>query len=145
MPELTDWLNSINKTKEDLLSDDDAGISEKEYLPYIINRCLSYFPDIIFIINELNKRPDMDKKMQYHFLLHMLEKKNRFSPWQKKDKIDDLELIKKHYKYNNRTAKEALEVITDSELQKLKNYIESGTSSDVVINNKKKKTHTRKK
>lgn len=140
MPELKDWLNSINKTKEDLLVDDDTGMLEKDYLPYIINRCLSYFPDIILIINELNKRPDMDKKMQYHFLLHMLEKRNRFSPWQKKESSEDVDLIKKYYKYNSSTAREALRVVKEEDLIKFKNYVSpQKLSADTKKINKRKK------
>ena len=39
MTELKDWLNSINFTKDDLTEDDPDTI--KDYLPYIVNMCLS--------------------------------------------------------------------------------------------------------
>ena len=37
--ELKDWLNSINQTKENII-DIDPDL-EKDYPPYIINKCLS--------------------------------------------------------------------------------------------------------
>ncbi len=55
--ELKDWLNSINKNKKNLIDEDPS--SEKEYSPYIINKCLSAEIDCIMFINEMN---------QYHFL-----------------------------------------------------------------------------
>ena len=48
MPELKDWLNSINFTKEDLSED------TKDYPPFIINRCLSGHIDCILFANEMN-------------------------------------------------------------------------------------------
>ena len=50
--ELKDWLNSINQTKINLI-DEDLEI-EKEYPPYIINRCLSGHIDAIMFANEMN-------------------------------------------------------------------------------------------
>ena len=37
--ELKEWLNSINQTKENLIDEDPS--LEKEYPPYIVNRCFS--------------------------------------------------------------------------------------------------------
>ena len=54
--ELKDWLNSINLTKKNLI-DEDASI-EKEYPPFIINKCLSGHLDTVLFANEMN---------QYHF------------------------------------------------------------------------------
>ena len=55
--ELKDWLNSINQTKQNLIEEDPS--LEKEYAPYIINRCLSGHIDCIMFANEMNR---------YHFL-----------------------------------------------------------------------------
>ena len=87
--ELKDWLNSINFNKEDLSED----ISS--YPPYIINRCLSGHLDCVMFANEMNKHHFLDKDMQYSFYLNTLRKRKRFSPWLRKDKVTDLECIKK--------------------------------------------------
>ena len=81
--ELKDWLNSINQTKKHLI-DEDPSI-EKDYPPYIINRCLSGHLDCIMFANEMNIHNNIPKKMQYDFYLNSLRKKKRFSP--KPDKI----------------------------------------------------------
>ena len=44
--ELKDYLNSINFTKEYLMSEEDP-TWEKKYPPFIINKCLSGFIDTI--------------------------------------------------------------------------------------------------
>ena len=51
--ELKDWLNSINQTKINLI-DEDPSI-EKEYPPYIINRCFSGHLDAVLFANEMNR------------------------------------------------------------------------------------------
>ena len=50
--ELKDWLNSINQSKKNLI-DEDPSI-EKDYPPYIINRCFSGHLDAVMFANEMN-------------------------------------------------------------------------------------------
>ena len=76
--ELKDWLNSINQTKKNLI-DEDPSI-EKEYPPYIINRCFSGHLDAVMFANEMNKYNFLPKKMQYDFYINTLRTKKRFSP-----------------------------------------------------------------
>ena len=45
---LSEYLNAINHSKDDLLVDEHA---EKKYVPFVVNRCLSYFPDTIMQAN----------------------------------------------------------------------------------------------
>jgi hypothetical protein len=89
MTELKEWLNSINQTKTHLIDEDPS--LEKEYPPYIINRCLSGHIDCVMFVNEMNQYHFLPKKMQYDFLLNSLRKKKRFSPGS--DKIKSKILI----------------------------------------------------
>ena len=108
MTELKDWLNSINQTKKHLIDEDP--LVEKEYPPYIINRCFSGHLDAIMFANEMNKYHFLPKKMQYDFMLNSLRKKKRFSPWLRQDKIKDLDYVKRYYGYSNEKAKQALKI-----------------------------------
>jgi len=120
MTELKDWLNSINFTKEDLSEE------IKTYPPYIVNRCLSGHVDCIMFANEMNKYHFLDKDMQYSFYLNSLRKKKRFSPWIRKDKITDLECVKKYYGYNNEKASQALKILTKEQITFIKQRLEIG-------------------
>ena len=51
--ELKNWLNSINQTKKNLIDEDPS--VEKDYPPYIINRCFSGHLDAILFANEMNR------------------------------------------------------------------------------------------
>ena len=121
--ELKDWLNSINFTKENLIEDPDMISS---YPPYIINRCLSGHLDTVLFANEMNKYSNLDKDMQYSFFLYTLRKRKRFSPWLKKEQIDDLDLVKKHYGYSNEKAKVAVTLLTKTQLETIRNKHDMG-------------------
>ena len=122
--ELKDWLNSINFTKENLLQEDPS--LKKEYAPYIINRCLSGHIDCIMFVNEMNKYASLDKDMQYSFYLNSLRKRKRFSPWIRKDKVSDLEIVKRYYGYSNEKASQALKILSNEQLNFIKQRLDTG-------------------
>ena len=126
MTELKDWLNSINFNKQNLIEEDPSTI--KDYAPYIINRCLSGNIDSILFANEMNKYSFLDKDMQYSFYLNTLRKKKRFSPWLRKDKVTDLEIIKQYYGYSNEKASNALKILPPEQINFIKQRLETGGS-----------------
>ena len=124
--ELKDWLNSINQTKKNLI-DEDSSI-EKEYPPYIINRCYSGHLDAIMFANEMNKYNFLPKKMQYDFFINTLRVKKRFSPWLRKDEIKNLDYVKRYYGYSNEKAKQILKILSKEQLNFIKSKFETGGS-----------------
>ena len=124
MTELKDWLNSINQTKKNLM-DEDPSI-EKEYPPYIINRWFSGHLDAILFANEMNMYSFLPKKMQYDFFINTLRTKRRFSPWIRKDLVDNLDCVKRYYGYSNEKAKQALKILSKEQLDFIKSKFEVG-------------------
>jgi hypothetical protein len=122
--ELRDWLNSINQTKENLIDEDPS--LEKEYAPYIINRCLSGHIDSLLFANEMNMHHSLPKKMQYDFLINTLRKRKRYSPWIRKEKLDDLECVKSYYGYSTQKAQQALKILTSQQITLIKRKLEIG-------------------
>jgi hypothetical protein len=122
--ELKDWLNSINFTKENLMGQDPT--SAKEYAPYIINKCLSAHIECILFANEMNMNHSLDKDMQYSFYLNTLRKRKRFSPWIRKDKVQNLEYVKRYYGYSNDKAIQALKILNKTQLNFIKQRLETG-------------------
>ena len=122
--ELKDWLNSINFNKENLIEEDPEAISS--YPPYIVNRCLSGAVDSVLFANEMNLNAHLDKDMQYSFFLYTLRKRKRFSPWLKKEQVDDLDLVKKHYGYSNEKAKVAVSLLTKTQIEYIRNKHDMG-------------------
>ena len=122
--ELKDWLNSINQTKENLIDEDPS--LEKEFSPYIVNRCFSGHLDAIMFANEMNQYPGLDKKLQYDFFINIVRPRKRFSPWGKKEKVDNLELVKQYYGYSTEKAVQALEILTPTQLDVIKTKLNKG-------------------
>jgi hypothetical protein len=122
--ELKDWLNSINFQKNDLQDEDPTAI--KQYSPYLINRCLSGFIDTIMYANEMNINNHLDGRLQYLYYLNTIRKKKRFSPWLKKDKINDIELIKQYYGYSNEKAKSALSLLNKEQINVIRKRLDTG-------------------
>jgi len=126
MYELKDYLKAINETKEPLLDSDDV-MWEKKYPPFIINRCLSMFYDTVMHSNEMNGLHFLPKRMQFHYFINSIRKKKRFGgKWLNQKKVKDLELIKEYYGYSNQKAKEALNLLSDDQIDEIKLSLSKG-------------------
>ena len=125
MYELKDYLKAINQSKEKLMDGDDEEW-EKKYPPFIVNKCLSPFPDTIQLVNEMNQLPHLDKKLQFDFLINSLRPRKRYSPWMKAKKLDNLEYVKEYYGYSNDKAKTALEILNDEQISAIKKKLNKG-------------------
>jgi hypothetical protein len=123
MPELKDYLNSINITKKDVMLDE---FDEKKYPAYVVNRCLAPFPDTIFYVNEMNRLCLLDSRLQYDFLLNSIGKRKRFAKWLRASKLKNLDLVKEYYGYSNEKAKQALEVLTEEQIKIIKTKLIKG-------------------
>ena len=97
---LSEYLNAINYTKESLLDTEDESV-EKEYTPFVVNRCLSYFIDTVLYVNEMNRLPHTDKKMQFDYLLSSIRKNKRYSKWLRRESEENLDLVKQFYGYSD--------------------------------------------
>jgi len=125
MYELKDYLNAINHTKEKLMDTEDEEW-ERKYPPFIVNKCLAPFQDTILLVNEMNQYPNIDKKLQFDFLINSLRPRKRFTPWVKAKKLDDIEYVKEFYGYNNEKAKVALTILNDDQIATIKQKLNKG-------------------
>ena len=113
-----DYVNQILQGKKQLIVDD---MTESEYVPFLVNRSLSYQIDCVSYANEMNRRSFIDKKLQNDFLLNTIRSKKRpFVKWAKSDKSEDIQCIKTVYGFSDTKALEALRLLTDEQIQKLK-------------------------
>lgn len=119
-----DYVKSITTTKEDMLSNPEN--DPQQYVPYIVNKSLSSFPDCLFFANEMNRYNSLDKDMQYHYYLNSIRKSKRFAKWLKRVDEENLDLVKKYFGYNNIKAKQALRILTTEQLEEIKNKMVTG-------------------
>ena len=122
--ELKDWLNSINLNKNNIIKEDPD--TERKYAPFIINKCMSGHLDTVLLANEMNMNHSLSKSLQYDFFLNSVRKKKRFSPWLRKDKIKNLDVVKQYYGYSNEKATQVLRILTSEQIAFIRSKLEIG-------------------
>lgn len=122
---LSEYLKAINHTKEPLLDTDDEFV-ERDYAPFVVNRCLSYFTDTIFMVNEMNACPSIEKKMHFDYLLNSIRKRKRYSKWLKNEECQKVNVVKKYFGYSERKAREVVNLLKDSDIEEMAKYLYRG-------------------
>ena len=125
MPDLfKEIIPSILQTKKSVINDD---IDAKDYVPFVVNRALSYHIDCVLYANEMNMRAQAPVKWQFDFLKNSIPKKKRFSKWHKKEATtDQIKLVMKHYKYSEKRAIEALSIMSAKQIMELQQSYDHG-------------------
>lgn len=131
------FLKSINTTKENVLLEDSNGKIEEAYNPFIINKSLSHFPDTIMQANTMNQYFELDKKLQYDFLLNSIRKKKRFTKWIKSNIEENVDVVKQYYKVGNEKAVEILSLLNDEQISTIKSELSEGGISGRRSNSKR--------
>jgi hypothetical protein len=118
-----DFIKAINESKDIMKNDP---LAEKDYIPFLVNRGLSFFQDTILQVNEMNRNHFLDNKLQFDFLINNIRSRKRWSKWLKPDKIDNLEIVKTYFGFGNEKAKEALEVLSNEDIKEIKSKLAKG-------------------
>tara|TARA_R110000868_G_scaffold278544_9_gene538376 strand:+ start:2509 stop:2973 length:465 start_codon:yes stop_codon:yes gene_type:complete len=127
-----DFINNINEGSRGTnlmensradYSDTSADIDavDKQYVPFMINRGLSYFQDTVLFANEMNIRSACAPKMQYDFFRNLIRPRKRFSKWYKKpDDEGDVAMLMAHYDYSSEKARMVLRLFTAEALDRIR-------------------------
>ena len=123
-----DFVNAINTNKKDFIKEDPD--CERVYVPFVVNRALSYFPDTVLYANEINQYSFLDKELQNSYLLNIVRPSKRFAKWVKKQDNNDIEAVKQYYGYGNEKALEALSILSGEQLTIIKNKLAKGGNNE---------------
>jgi len=126
-----DFIKAINESKDVMKNDPFA---EKDYIPFLVNRGLSFFQDTVIQVNEMNRNHFLDNKLQFDYLINNIRPRKRWSKWLKPEKIDNLELVKLYFGFGNEKAKDALEVLTNEDIEEIKSKLAKGGVEENVDN-----------
>lgn len=116
------YLDSISYTKKDVYEE----YGEKDYVPFLINKGLSYFPDTILYANDMNFYNFLDKKLQYHYLINSIRPRKRFSKWSKPVNDDRIDLIIEYYRCSRQKAKTILSLLNNEQLKIIQKEVHKG-------------------
>lgn len=118
-----DIIPSIQQTKKVVVTAE----NERDYVPFVVNRSLSFHNDIVMYANQMNMMPFTDSLLQYHYLLNTVRAYKRpFQKWQKRENIENLDLVKEYYNYSNEKAKEVLSILSDAQIEEIKKNLNKG-------------------
>jgi len=121
---LFDWLNDLNQDKKYLFNSN----TETDFSTFMVNRGMSQNVDTIMIANELNKQYGVTREMAHDFYFYILPKKKRYGKWAKQnnDRKEDIDLLIKHYSVNRSIATLYLSMLTQEELEQIKQMNDVG-------------------
>ena len=117
-----DFVKSITYTKQDIMHD----LNKSEYASFLVNRAISYYQDCILYANEMNRRFELEVRLQYHYLLNTIRKRKRFAKWQKPLKIDDLKIVMEYYQVSRAKAEEYLNILSENNIAVLRKKMNKG-------------------
>ena len=122
-----DYVNSISKTKKNMMQDtENDALAEKTYVPYIVNKALSYFPDTILHANLMNQNYHLNNRAQYTFLLNSIRPKKRFAKWVQDASNEDLNTVCAYYDCNTTRGQEYLSLLSSEQIEMIKKELETG-------------------
>lgn len=124
-----DFINAINSKAKRNLIDEDPEL-ERHYVPYVINRSLSYFPDTVMHANEVNRHSLLDKKLQNDYLLNSIRPGKRFAKWIKPEDSEEFELVKQYYRFNDEKARQALPLLSETQLSMIRKKLTNGVKDE---------------
>ena len=118
-----DIIPSIQQTKKIVITPE----NERDYVPFVVNRSISFHLDMVMPANQMNLQPSTDSLLQYHYLLNTVRAYKRpFQKWQKREIIENLEAVKEYFGYSNEKAKEALTILSNAQIEEIKKSLNKG-------------------
>lgn len=99
----------------------------KGYVPYVINKMLSFSPATILYADEINRSPNLTPKQQHDFYFYCLPKRKRYIKWIKAGDIHaDIELLVETYNINKTRAAEYLKLLSQEQVDIIRNKLNRG-------------------
>lgn len=117
MAAINEFFNAISYDKENIFTDNEF---IADYPQFIINRIFSYFPDTVFIANEMNIRVGISNKNHFMFMMEFVSKRRRKQIYSRKDKNKDLILVSECYNVSIEKAYDYLKILSSDQIK----YIE---------------------
>lgn len=125
-----DYLNAINFTKVDMFAENERE-AEESYVPFIVNRSLSYTVDTLAVADTMNQMAHVPKKTQFRYLLQTVPKKKRFSKWSKPGP-NRLDIVMEWYKCGRATASLYASLLNDSDISDMEKKLNKETNNAPV-------------
>jgi hypothetical protein len=116
------FVDTITFSKKNLLKE---GVPKKQYVPFIINNAISYFPDCVFLANEMNRLSELPIHMQYAFYLNTIRPKRRFAKWVKATDRSEIKDIARYFGFSEQKAADIIDLLSSDDIKMIRKMVES--------------------
>lgn len=117
-----DWINTINANKPVDTTKEDM----KDYVPFVVNRAMSYFPDTILCANDMNLTHHIDKDQQYTYYINTVRPARRYKQWGKVNNAGEVEIISEYYQVSPSKAKTLAPIHTAEQIEYMRRAVDKG-------------------
>ena len=120
------YIQAINKNDKSFYNR--TRESDTIYNSFIVGRGFSLFKDTCRLANIANRWPQLyeHKEQHFQFMVNTIRPKNRFRQWPKPVPDEDIDLICRYYNCNIEKAKDMAKLLTNADLDDLKNKMSTG-------------------
>ena len=119
-----DYVNAILYTKKDVMEIEN---NERDYSAFLSNRALSYHKDSIFIAQQMNLLPGIDRRLQFRYLINTVRPMKRDKKqWAKQKENNDIDAVIEYFGYSYKEALVALSILSKDQLKQIKRKLEKG-------------------
>jgi hypothetical protein len=114
-----DFIKSINEKSGNLM--EVSPDVERDYIPFMVNRGLSFSPDTVLYANEMNRLPFTDRRMQYDYLYASVRRRKRFDKWVKPEEKDEelVQSVMARYGIGRKRADEYISLLDQEAREKI--------------------------
>lgn len=126
-----DIVSAIGDSKRDYFRGETSDLAEKTYVPFLINKALSFHIDTILYANEMNQRGHLDNLLQHDYLINTVRsRRRRSSKWPKPSDDNDIKAVMEYYACNYNRARDFLTVLTKDQLAVIHDRTKKGGADD---------------
>lgn len=124
MPTASYFFNTISYSKD--LDQFTQGEIDKDYKPYVVNRMVSGYRDLVMFADEMNVRPNIAKEDQLVIYNQLITKKKRRALWSSAKVNEDLKTVMDYYNITQEKADPYMKILTREQIQALRERLNKG-------------------
>jgi len=118
------FFNAVSYTKD--REQFTEGEINKDYKPYVINRMVAGYSDLVLLADAMNNSHNIPKDHQLDFYMSVIPKKKRRVVWAAKKKNDDLETVMDYYNITQEKADPYLAILSHKQIIVLRDILNKG-------------------
>lgn len=124
MPTASYFFGAVSYSKD--LDQFTQGEIDKDYKPYVVNRMVSGYRDLVMFADEMNVRPNIAKEDQLVIYNQLITKKKRRALWSSAKVNEDLKTVMDYYNITQEKADPYMKILTREQIQALRERLNKG-------------------